>query len=64
VIDAELDREDYDSIPTTAIGRGWEPLDVKVDPRTRLDIGGENKNKLFIYLNYIIRICEKTETKI
>jgi YbbR domain-containing protein len=32
VIDAELNREDYGSIPATAIGRELKPLDVRTDP--------------------------------
>ncbi|MCI68239.1 hypothetical protein A2U01_0089499, partial [Trifolium medium] len=28
---------DYGSIPTTAIGRRLEPLDVRIDPKTRLN---------------------------
>jgi hypothetical protein len=37
VIDAELDREDHGSIFATAIGRRLKPLDIKIDPRTRLN---------------------------
>ncbi|MCI12215.1 hypothetical protein A2U01_0033318, partial [Trifolium medium] len=36
VIGAGLGREDYGSIPATAIGRGLEPLDARTDSRTRL----------------------------
>ncbi|PNX64915.1 hypothetical protein L195_g038287, partial [Trifolium pratense] len=36
VIGTGLGREDHSSIPTTAIGRGLEALDVRTDPRTRL----------------------------
>ncbi|MCI36992.1 hypothetical protein A2U01_0058216, partial [Trifolium medium] len=32
VIGAELGREAYSSIPTTAIGRGLKPLDASTDP--------------------------------
>jgi hypothetical protein len=37
MIDAELDKKDDSSIPATTIGKGLEPLDVKIDPQTRLN---------------------------
>jgi hypothetical protein len=37
MIDAELGRQNQNSIFATAIGRGLKPLDVKTDPRIRLN---------------------------
>jgi hypothetical protein len=48
VIGTELGRGDHSSIPATAIGRGLEPLDVRTDPRTRLNWWCKQK-KLNIY---------------
>jgi hypothetical protein len=38
VIDVELGRENHDSTPPTAIGRGLESLDVITDHQTRLNL--------------------------
>jgi hypothetical protein len=38
VIGAEFGRENYGLIPTTGIGRGLESLDVRTDPKTRLNL--------------------------
>jgi hypothetical protein len=50
VIDAEFDRGDYDWIPTTVIGRGWnysisEFTLNQIRQSSGPDTGGENKNK-------------------
>ncbi|MCI83176.1 hypothetical protein A2U01_0104451, partial [Trifolium medium] len=48
VIGAGLDRDTTVRFPTTAIGRGPEPLDDRTDSQTRLgglDTGGENQKK-------------------
>jgi hypothetical protein len=37
VIDVELGRENYGSIPATAIRRGLKPLDARIDLRTKLN---------------------------
>jgi hypothetical protein len=37
VIDTEFGRKDHDSIPATAIERGLEPLDARIDPRTKFN---------------------------
>ncbi|MCI89050.1 hypothetical protein A2U01_0110338, partial [Trifolium medium] len=48
VICAELGREEHGSIPATAIERGLEPLDARIDPPNQIrrssgpDTGGEN----------------------
>jgi hypothetical protein len=36
-IDAELAREDHNSIPATVIRRGLKPLNAKTDPQTRFN---------------------------
>ncbi|MCI92327.1 hypothetical protein A2U01_0113623, partial [Trifolium medium] len=36
MIDVGLGREDYSSIPTTAIGRWLKPLDIRTDLQTIL----------------------------
>jgi hypothetical protein len=45
VINAEFGREDHGSIPTTAIGRGFKPLDAIIDPRIGLNWWEKQKKK-------------------
>jgi hypothetical protein len=49
VIGAELGREDHGSIPATATGRGLELLDIRTDPRTRLNWWHKTKQKKRIF---------------
>jgi YbbR domain-containing protein len=47
VIDAELNREDYGSIPATEIGRELKALDVRIDPnQIKLMVKTDKKLKL------------------
>jgi hypothetical protein len=62
MISAELCREDHGSIPTTAIGRRLEPLDARIDPRTRLNWWWKPKKNVNLKVN-IYKIEEYKEKK-
>jgi hypothetical protein len=49
MIDAKLGRKNHGLIPTTAIGRGLKPLDVRTNPEPDSTVGENKQKKLFNY---------------
>jgi hypothetical protein len=70
VIDVELCRKNHDLFPANAIGRGLEPLDVKIDLQNQIKLVAKAKKHMiyFIYfkdsLLYLYSLASKSEIKL
>jgi hypothetical protein len=53
VIDVELDREDHDSIHSTAIGRTLKHLMAELTPEPNLTSGEKEKKVVILLINRI-----------